>query len=81
MCGSIKPCQHEKVNGRTFIDMELKYKQSKNVSWTLRGSNIFDTFSNKLETRKDMGLLYSQRGTLSYDGGSAYLRFTYQFEK
>ena len=72
--------EHEKISANTFIDIEVSYQQTKHTRWTLGASNLFDTYPSEIETRKANGLLYAQRSPLSYDGGMAYLRLSYDFD-
>jgi len=66
-----------------FFDMELGYQMNENLRFVAGASNIFDsyvdTISDPFANRNSVGLPYPRRSAANYEGGSWYLRASYQF--
>ena len=68
-----------------FVDLELGWDVTENWNVTLGGSNIFDEYPDKVRSggryanRESQGLLYPRRAVTGYEGGSWYLRASYNF--
>lgn len=71
--------EQERVNARTFVDLEVSYRISKLWQLSLGASNLFDTYTNKIQTYQDNGLAYSRRSASGFDGGMVYLKVNYGF--
>jgi iron complex outermembrane receptor protein len=71
------------IDDTIYVDMELNYDFNENVQLTFGGSNIFDEYVEKIGTdnanRLSVGLQYPRRTAANYEGGSWYLRGTYNF--
>lgn len=66
-----------------YIDLELNYSVNESLDITFGGSNVFDTYVDEIgegnANRESVGLLYPRRTAANYEGGSWYLRGTYNF--
>ena len=68
-----------------FVDLELGWDVTENWNVTLGGSNVFDEYPDKIRAggryanRAAQGLLYPRRTVSGYEGGSWYLRASYNF--
>lgn len=72
-----------KIGAVTYFDAELGYKLNDNVTLAVGGSNIFDTFVDTIgapnANRLSVGLQYPRRSAANYEGGSWYVRASYNF--
>lgn len=74
-----------KVDPITYVDLELGWDLTENLSLTLGGSNVFDEYVDKIKddgvyaNRVSVGLPYPRRTAANYEGGSWYLRASYNF--
>ncbi|MCF2946821.1 TonB-dependent receptor [Paraglaciecola aquimarina] len=72
-----------KINSVYYIDMELNYFATNDLTLTLGASNIFDKYIDEIgepnANRLSVGLQYPRRTPANYEGGSYYLRAKYQF--
>ena len=68
-----------------YIDLELGWDINDNWNVTLGGSNVFDEFPDEIDddgvfaNRISVGLPYPRRTVTNYEGGSLYLRTSYNF--
>ena len=68
-----------------YIDLELGWDINDNWNVTLGGSNVFDEFPDEIDddgvfaNRISVGLQYPRRTVTNYEGGSLYLRTSYNF--
>ncbi|MFK7830416.1 MAG: TonB-dependent receptor plug domain-containing protein [Congregibacter sp.] len=68
-----------------YIDVELSWDASENWNITLGGSNVFDEYPDEIQdngvfaNRISVGLPYPRRTVTNYEGGSLYLRTSYNF--
>jgi iron complex outermembrane receptor protein len=66
-----------------YVDLELGWDVTENVNLTFGGSNVFDEFVDKIDApnanRNSVGLPYPRRTAANYEGGSWYLRASYDF--
>jgi iron complex outermembrane receptor protein len=68
-----------------YIDVELGWDITENWNVTLGGSNIFDEYPDEIKdngvyaNRVSVGLPYPRRTVANYEGGSWYLRASYNF--
>ncbi|MGV6806744.1 MAG: TonB-dependent receptor plug domain-containing protein [bacterium] len=68
-----------------YVDVELNYDFSDAVKLTLGASNIFDEYPDEIKdepgqaNRVSVGLPYPRRSPANYEGGSWYMRMTYNF--
>ena len=68
-----------------YIDLELGWDINENWNVTLGGSNVFDEFPDEIRddgefaNRVSVGLPYPRRTVTNYEGGSWYLRTSYNF--
>ena len=67
-----------------YVDLELGWDITENMSLTLGGSNVFDEYVDEIEgpkyaNRTSVGLPYPRRTAANYEGGSWYLRASYDF--
>ena len=71
------------IDDIVYIDLELGWDISENVNLTLGGSNVFDEFVDDINApnanRNSVGLPYPRRTAANYEGGSWYLRASYDF--
>ena len=72
-----------KVDDIIYVDLELGWDVTDNVTLTAGGSNIFDEFVDEIgapnANRESVGLQYPRRTAANYEGGSWYLRAAYNF--
>ena len=73
-----------KIDSIIFVDLELGWDITENWNVTLGGSNVFDEFVDKItnpryQNRLSVGLEYPRRTAAGYEGGSWYLRASYNF--
>ncbi|MGJ8681494.1 TonB-dependent receptor plug domain-containing protein [Paraglaciecola sp.] len=72
-----------KIDPIFYIDMELNYFATQDLTLTAGVSNIFDTYVDEIgapyANRMSVGLQYPRRTPANYEGGSWYLRAKYQF--
>jgi iron complex outermembrane receptor protein len=75
----------KKLDPLTYIDLELGWDITENWNVTLGGSNVFDEYPDKIRAggkyanRISVGLPYPRRTVTGYEGGSWYLRTSYNF--
>lgn len=68
-----------------YIDMELAWQVSDELTLVLGGANIFDEYPDTIDNdgvyanRVSVGLPYPRRTVTNYEGGSWYLRANYRF--
>ena len=66
-----------------YVDTEVNFFATADLTLTLGASNIFDTFVDEIgppnANRLSVGLQYPRRTPANYEGGSWYLRAKYQF--
>ncbi len=66
-----------------YIDAELTYDLTDNISLTAGASNLFDSYVDELgapyDNRMSVGLQYPRRSAANYEGGSWYLRLGAKF--
>jgi len=71
------------VNALVYVDMELSFQATEDLTVKLGGSNIFDKYPDKIGTdnanRLSVGLPYPRRTAANYEGGSWYLSAAYSF--
>jgi iron complex outermembrane receptor protein len=74
-----------KVDDIIFVDLELGWDITENWNVTLGGSNVFDEYLDEIKddgihaNRVSVGLPYPRRAAANYEGGSWYLRASYNF--
>ncbi len=72
-----------KISAIVYFDMELGYQYNDNLRFVAGASNIFDSFIGEVgppnANRLSVGLQYPRRSAANYEGGSWYLRASYQF--
>jgi len=72
-----------KVDDIIYVDLELGWDVTDNVTLTAGGSNVFDEFVDEIgasnANRLSVGLQYPRRTAANYEGGSWYLRAAYNF--
>jgi iron complex outermembrane receptor protein len=73
-----------KIDPIIYVDLELGWDITENMSLTLGGSNVFDEYVDEIEgpkyaNRTSVGLPYPRRTAANYEGGSWYLRASYDF--
>ena len=75
----------KKLDPLTYIDLELGWDITENWNVTLGGSNVLDEYPDKIRAggqyanRISVGLPYPRRTVTGYEGGSWYLRTSYNF--
>jgi iron complex outermembrane recepter protein len=67
-----------------YVDLELGWDVTENLNLTLGGSNVFDEYVDEIKgpkyaNREGVGLPYPRRTAANYEGGSWYLRASYNF--
>jgi iron complex outermembrane recepter protein len=68
-----------------YVDLELGWDITENWNVTLGGSNVFDEYPDEIKddgvyaNRVSVGLPYPRRTVTNYEGGSWYLRASYNF--
>ena len=71
------------IDASIFFDMEVGYQVNEGLKITAGASNIFDSYINTIEepysNRNSVGLPYPRRSAANYEGGSWYVRASYQF--
>ena len=74
-----------KIDGIAYVDIELRYDINTELSFAVGGSNIFDTYPTEIRdepgqaNRIGVGLQYPRRSVANYEGGSMYMKMTYNF--
>jgi iron complex outermembrane receptor protein len=84
-----------KISSTTFVDLEVGYQVNDNWRVVLGGVNVFDEFVGEIPSEKPagapsevpdieanrigVGLQYPRRTVTNYEGGSWYLRASYNF--
>jgi iron complex outermembrane recepter protein len=75
----------KELDALLFVDLELGWDITENWNVTLGGSNVFDEYPDKIKAggqyanRVSVGLPYPRRTVTGYEGGSWYLRASYNF--
>ena len=71
------------IGSTIYVDAEVNYQATDNFRITLGASNIFDEFIEEIgppnANRLSVGLQYPRRSAANYEGGSWYLRGTFNF--
>lgn len=71
------------IGATTYFDAELGYQINDSFKVALGAVNIFDTYVDKIgppnANRLSVGLPYPRRSAANYEGGSWYLRGTYNW--
>lgn len=68
-----------------YVDLELNYTPTENWRLTFGAANVFDEFPDEIENipgqanRISVGLPYPRRSPANYEGGSLYLKTSYNF--
>ncbi len=72
-----------KIDATVYFDVELGYDVNENLRFALGAVNVFDEFVDEINSpfanRQSVGLQYPRRSAANYEGGSWYLRATYDF--
>ena len=73
----------KEIDPTFYVDMELGYQHTENLNITLGATNVFDSFIDEIgppfSNRLSVGLQYPRRSAANYEGGSWYLRATYNY--
>ncbi|MEH6583160.1 MAG: TonB-dependent receptor [Halioglobus sp.] len=75
----------QKISDIIYVDLELGWDVTENWNLTLGGSNVFDEYVDEIKddgvhaNRVSVGLPYPRRTPANYEGGSWYLRASYNF--
>ncbi len=75
----------KEIDPVTYVDLELGWDITENWNLTFGGSNIFDEYPDRIKddgvyaNRVSVGLPYPRRTVTNYEGGSWYLRASYNF--
>lgn len=75
--------QSWEISSTIFVDAELGYNFNDDFRAVLGVSNLFDEYPDEIPddgihaNRQSVGLIYPRRTIVNYEGGSAYLRLTY----
>jgi iron complex outermembrane receptor protein len=71
------------IDDTIYVDLELNYELNENIQLSFGGANIFDKYVEEIgpenANRIGVGLHYPRRTAANYEGGSWYLRGTYNF--
>ena len=71
------------IGSTTYVDLELGYQLNDNWRLVLGGVNVFDEFIDEIgppnANRLSVGLQYPRRTVANYEGGSWYLRASYDW--
>ena len=71
------------IGALVYFDIELGYQVSEEFRVTAGAVNVFNTFVDEIgagnANRLSVGLQYPRRSAANYEGGSWYLRASYQF--
>jgi len=71
------------LNPVTFVDMELAYQATDNLTLKLGGSNIFNEFPDRIgppfANRLNTGNIYPSETPANFEGGSWYMVANYSF--
>ncbi|MFT7128360.1 MAG: iron complex outermembrane receptor protein [Gammaproteobacteria bacterium] len=71
------------IDDTIYVDLELNYELNENIQLSFGGANIFDKYVEEIgpenANRIGVGLPYPRRTAANYEGGSWYLRGTYNF--
>ena len=71
------------IKATVYFDLEVAYQFTENFKLVAGGSNIFDSFVNKIgppnANRLSVGLQYPRRSAANYEGGSWYARGVFTF--
>jgi len=75
----------KKIGDVYYIDLELGWDITENWNVTLGGANVLDEYPDEIPdngvfaNRQSVGLQYPRRTVVNYEGGSWYLRTSYNF--
>lgn len=75
----------KEIGAVLYVDLELGWDITDKWNVTLGGSNVFDEFPDEISddgefaNRISVGLQYPRRTVTNYEGGSLYLRTSYNF--
>jgi len=79
--GSFSDGTKATIDSIIYIDAELGYQYSDDLSFRFGFANIFDSFVNEINApfsnRQSVGLQYPRRSAANYEGGSWYLTASY----
>lgn len=71
------------IDSIIYLDVELNYYATDDLTLTLGASNLFDEFVDEIgegnANRLSVGLPYPRRTAANYEGGSWYVRASYNF--
>jgi iron complex outermembrane receptor protein len=71
------------ISSTTYVDLELGYQINDNWRLVLGGVNVFDEFIDEIgppnANRLSVGLQYPRRTVANYEGGSWYLRASFDW--
>lgn len=85
IAGTSSSGQSQEIDPVAYVDLELSYFLNDSWTFTLGGANIFDEFPDTIEdeegvaNRISVGLQYPRRSVANYEGGSWYLKTSYNF--
>lgn len=77
--GSYADGTKDKIESAMFMDVELDYQLSDNMSLVLGANNALNQFPTQISTRASQGMPYPRRSPLGYHGGMFFSRLTYNF--
>lgn len=77
--GSYTDGTKDKIEAATFMDIEIDYRISDNMSLVLGANNALNQFPTQISTRASQGMPYPRRSPLGYHGGMMFTRLTYNF--
>jgi len=69
----------DKIEAAMFMDVELEYILSENLSLVFGANNALNQFPTQIDTRASQGMPYPRRSPLGYHGGMFFSRVTYNF--
>jgi iron complex outermembrane receptor protein len=69
----------DKIETAMFIDIEIDYRISDNLSLVIGANNALNQFPTQIDTRAGQGMPYPRRSPLGYHGGMMFTRLTYNF--
>ncbi len=71
------------IGSTVYFDVEVGYKVNENLGIAVGAVNVFDEFIDEINApfanRQSVGLQYPRRSAANYEGGSWYLRGTFDF--
>ena len=69
----------DKIEAAMFMDVEVDYRISDNLSLVIGANNALNQFPTQIATRAGQGMPYPRRSPLGYHGGMMFTRLTYNF--